>query len=104
MVSKNEKDKFIDPNKTFMTATNSEIFKTHGQQIFKTQEAPENNSKPAKRYKEKKDKLPTPNMESPLDDFQIEQLMNKVNINTTFLNMGTNDQNLIELMKGTIEY
>ena len=43
-------------------------------------------------------------MAAPLNDFQIEQLMNKVNLNNTFLTMATNDQNLISMMKETIDY
>lgn len=44
----------------------------------------------------------TPNLIAPLDDYQIEQLLNKVNLNNSFLNLATTDLNLINMMKEQI--
>ncbi len=43
-------------------------------------------------------------MHQPLDDLQVDKLLMKVNLNNTFLAMATGDQQLISLMKDTIEY
>ena len=46
----------------------------------------------------------TPNLSMPLSDTQINELLDKVNMSNVFLNMANNDQDLIFLMKDTIEY
>ena len=46
----------------------------------------------------------TPNLSVPLSDIQINELLDKVNMSNVFLNMANNDQDLIYLMKDTIEY
>lgn len=46
----------------------------------------------------------TPSMNNPLSDTQIEDLLNKVNMNNVFLGMANKDQDLIVLMKDTIEF
>ena len=46
----------------------------------------------------------TPSMNAPLSDTQIEDLLNKVNMNNVFLSMANSDQDLITLMKDTIEF
>ena len=43
-------------------------------------------------------------MAQPLNETQINELLNKVNINNTFLEMGLKDQELITVMKDTILY
>ena len=43
-------------------------------------------------------------MFQPLDQDQIDTLLKKVTINNAFIRMATNDKELIELMKTTIEY
>ena len=48
--------------------------------------------------------MTTPNLSQPLNDYQIDKLLMKVNFNNTFLGMATGDQQLISLMKDTIEY
>ena len=44
----------------------------------------------------------TPSLLTPLDDVQVEALLQKVDMNHSFLSMATNDQELITLMKETI--
>jgi hypothetical protein len=46
----------------------------------------------------------TPGLNEQLTEYQIENLLEKVNLNNTFLSMATNDQKLITLMKDTIMY
>ena len=41
---------------------------------------------------------------SPLDEQQIDELLNRVNMNSTFLSLATNDQSLINMLKETILY
>ena len=46
----------------------------------------------------------TPSLANNLNPQQVDELLAKVNMNRSFLQMGTNDQELIELMKDTIMY
>ena len=41
---------------------------------------------------------------SSMNDFQVDALLKRVDMNHSFLSMATNDQELITLMKETIEY
>lgn len=46
----------------------------------------------------------TPNLSKPLDEYQVDHLLTKVNFNNTFLQMANNDPDLIQNMKDTIEF
>jgi hypothetical protein len=46
--------------------------------------------------------MPTPSLITPLNDLQVDALLQKVDMNHSFLQMATGDQELISLMKETI--